>query len=766
MMAILAPAMRVLAAVVVMLGDHGSGGNGGGSAGGGSGGSGSDGAAAGASATSAAAPYLYRPRLMQALLLEQYGEYDGRRGNDRAELQDGSGGGVLSRLFDVAQRLQAFPKFASHIPELASSLADVFAVVQSQLDPTPGGAAPSLPALLPAGGPEADAEEGRRRLTQRLPQMGRVLRDTGGGDGGGAAVDSGGGGVSVSESSLDRAALRALFCAALQSPQLRAASSRLRAVFGDHHELLDLLVQVHEAVRGISLPRPETLRPPDHAPTRGPPRAATGAFQPVFDLRARGSTAASATASSTAAGSSSVVEAVEVQVEVQALEYAPMVLGLASSVDIVWQPPSGAGRGIDGEDGLTGDGRHRGGAAGGQRRRRRQLRRGLLQGVSASVATPAAAAPLYPRPPWITPAAPETLPDVLVPAVFHIMSYRAAGGGVGPPGIDRACSMVERLVAQANTRLRPTRLQVFIRECRSDPTGYRYLLKPSREAWMACVSPTRQFSDNCGEVIRPSAADFPRSLNVYVCGEQPPAIVRGYAFVPGATDDPMYDVENGQSEYEGGAFVFVHEFLHHAGVPHTYSTSRGDPRVACNESLSDSPRGVLDTPVTAGPVWEQPFAAYAFFSCLRSWQSSLQQDWAAAERLASERMGVPTEDQDPKTDSCPTLPGYDETANYLTDTYNVCLLVKGHATRDQILLAHRTTAAVNPDLYGWGQWYAQYGVPPESYAATVQGMRKAPMAPPLPPPSPQPPSPPPPSPQPPSPPPPSPQPPSPPPPSP
>jgi hypothetical protein len=47
-------------------------------------------------------------------------------------------------------------------------------------------------------------------------------------------------------------------------------------------------------------------------------------------------------------------------------------------------------------------------------------------------------------------------------------------------------------------------------------------------------------AENCGDVITYSGVDFPRAMNVYVIGEQPPTDWVGYAFAPGATDDVTY----------------------------------------------------------------------------------------------------------------------------------------------------------------------------------------------------------------------------------
>ncbi|KXZ50538.1 hypothetical protein GPECTOR_16g713 [Gonium pectorale] len=631
-MAVLAPAMRVLAAAIATL------------------------SATGGAAESAAAAYMYRPRLMQALLMERYGSSTGGGGAGGGDSGAGSGIGVLARLYAVAQELQAVST--------------------------------SEGAVGAAGGPS----------------------------------DIAGGGVSGPQPPGAPEELRARLRAALQGPHPQEARWQLLTVFPDLDSLLDMAVEIHQTVRQISLPRPDTL-PLEGPATHGSANRPAG-YEPVIGLGATDGSGAAAVGGGDADGDANGDAAGAVgggnssMIEVKELPYTPLIIGEADAPDMPWQS-------VPIEDPIEAVGSLTASEADAGRRRRRS------QEVASSEPQPQPAeVPLFPLPRGFKPAAPESLPKLLVPVVFHIMSYRTSDGGLGPPGVDRACMMVSRMVDQANIRLAPTRIQVFTRECRDDPAGYMYLLKPSREAWLACAD-KGLFADNCGAVIRPSAVDFPRSVNVYVCGEQPSATLRGYAYVPGATDDPMYghvgllwtvvstDVENSQQEYESGAHVFVHEFLHHMGVPHTYSANRNDPALACSESSSDSPRGVLDTPVTAGPVWAQTWCAQAYFGCLNDWKNVLHQDWALAERLAAERVGIPPEDQDPQFDSCPQQPGFDEVANYMTDTYSVCWLVKGHLTRDQILLAHTATAAINPDLYGWSQWYAVHGAPPDSYSAAM-----------------------------------------------
>ncbi len=51
------------------------------------------------------------------------------------------------------------------------------------------------------------------------------------------------------------------------------------------------------------------------------------------------------------------------------------------------------------------------------------------------------------------------------------------------------------------------------------PRSWEYLVKPSRQAWLDCAT-NGYYSDICGDVINPSAYDFPRSIQVGVAAQR------------------------------------------------------------------------------------------------------------------------------------------------------------------------------------------------------------------------------------------------------
>lgn len=60
-----------------------------------------------------------------------------------------------------------------------------------------------------------------------------------------------------------------------------------------------------------------------------------------------------------------------------------------------------------------------------------------------------------------------------------------------------------------------------------------------RESWLNCS--TGGFTnDVCPGFIPTSAADFPRTINAYVIGENGPGEWGGYAFAPGSSGNPNY----------------------------------------------------------------------------------------------------------------------------------------------------------------------------------------------------------------------------------
>ncbi len=197
------------------------------------------------------------------------------------------------------------------------------------------------------------------------------------------------------------------------------------------------------------------------------------------------------------------------------------------------------------------------------------------------------------------------------------------------------------------------------------------------------------------------------------------------------------DGVNNRAAFESGAAGLVHEVMHHLGMPHTFSDA------SCRDG--DAP-AVGDTPNTAGPVWGQGFAQQAYLRCLNTWNQALSTNYDTANRNAANRVGIPAAEQGTGFDSCPNNPGNDEIANYITYTYDICLLALGHLTSGQIAGMHQITNNANPTLYVWSQYYARMGAPAGSIVVPQPSPTPSPSPPPPrvspspPPPSPPPPA--------------------------
>ncbi|KAG2485621.1 hypothetical protein HYH03_015684 [Edaphochlamys debaryana] len=482
--------------------------------------------------------------------------------------------------------------------------------------------------------------------------------------------------------------LKAFVKQGLTSPALAGALGDLTPIFKSVDTIVDLVVDLYEALRGVAADTDQmSNRMVSYHPTVTPP----------------------------APPEPTVIEGfANTSVKVTVNPYMPLIVGeaddpLVADVTVDVQP-------------------------GGRRRLQQQI--------------------TIPLPAGFTPQPPSALPAVAIPVVWHVLRYRNADGSYGPPGVNDACAMIQRMMQIANYRLTPSKLQLWLKECRNDPNnpGYQYLTLPSREAYLNCAAGD-YFYNKCGDMIRPScgSADYPRAINLYVAGEQPPTDYVGYAFVPGATDDCFYghvmltwttvstSGVNNRANFESGVSGLVHEVMHHLGMDHTFSDG------ACSDA--DAASGVMDTPPTNNPVWSQGWAQKAYLSCLNSWNKILVSDWDGANREASRRVGIPITDQNTQFDSCPGLSGPDEIANYITYTYDICLLAMGHLTSGQIQAMHQITANTNPTLYAWGQYYATpAGLPPgvvlfpQAPAAVAASPPPPPRSPPPSPPPPPPPS--------------------------
>ncbi|KAG2453446.1 hypothetical protein HYH02_001667 [Chlamydomonas schloesseri] len=365
---------------------------------------------------------------------------------------------------------------------------------------------------------------------------------------------------------------------------------------------------------------------------------------------------------------------------------------------------------------------------------RRHHRSLLAAGVAAVLPT---------LPAGFSPRPPADAPNLLIPLVFHILLYKSGDGTLGPPGYQQAAAAVTRLVGVANTLAAPTGIQMYVREVRADGAKFPYLLTygANRTTWLNCAGDSAFAYEVCGDIIRPAAADFPRSINVFVVSEGPPAKYFGYAFSGGSSEDPLYGhigliypavstaQLNGQLSYETGAVTLWHEVMHHLGLKHTFSTDG-----SCSEDAADE---LAETPVSSGPVWGQPWAMSAYLACMQAVQHDLANDWGRIYAAWRTTLGIPAGDQRSFAKSCPGRPGQDELGNFVTYSYDVCYAAYGHVTQQQVRSMHAFTAAANPSMYAWAQHYAA-NPPPEAQQTAAAVVTASP--PPPPPPSPSPPA--------------------------
>ncbi len=71
--------------------------------------------------------------------------------------------------------------------------------------------------------------------------------------------------------------------------------------------------------------------------------------------------------------------------------------------------------------------------------------------------------------------------------------------------------------------------------------SWPYLLRygANRTTWLNCAANGAFAYQLCGDVVAAAAADFPRSVNVWVMADGPPAKYNGYAFAGGSATDPL-----------------------------------------------------------------------------------------------------------------------------------------------------------------------------------------------------------------------------------
>ncbi|GLI60400.1 hypothetical protein VaNZ11_002551, partial [Volvox africanus] len=316
-------------------------------------------------------------------------------------------------------------------------------------------------------------------------------------------------------------------------------------------------------------------------------------------------------------------------------------------------------------------------------------------------------------PPTFKPATSSAMPKVLVPLVFHIMSYRQADG-YGPPNFHRSPEYVDRLMNVVNAMALPTKFQFFIHEIRYDPDANPYLVRDSRFSWMGCASKGNYLFKECGDVML-GELDHPRSINVFVAGDRSNASFAGYGWVPSSPSNitsghvavlwSVVDVSqwNSQAAWEYGAKVMWHEIMHHLGLYHTFGKSAAGV-VACSASSDD---GIQDTPIVAGPVYDQrAFSTSSRSYCLDVFSKDLGSSWDYVLTNWRTRLGIPPADASHGFDSCPYQDGNDELGNYITYTHDVCVAALGHATAGQMQYMHNFADQIQQKLYSWGQYFA------------------------------------------------------------
>ncbi|KAG2440670.1 hypothetical protein HYH02_010249 [Chlamydomonas schloesseri] len=325
-------------------------------------------------------------------------------------------------------------------------------------------------------------------------------------------------------------------------------------------------------------------------------------------------------------------------------------------------------------------------------------------------------------------SAPSAMPAVTYPLVFHILLYTDTDGvSVGPVKYGQSKAFVDRLVKITNYMAKPSNVQFYVKEVRSDPVAYPYLRLPSRAAWLSCPAG----GASGGACLRNSTwlssvvVDWPRSINVFVASDSTAGagVPLGYAWVPASDLQPdqghvfitwdgvSVDGSNQLAMYNDGSNTLLHELFHHLGLHHTFNTanSRGN---SCNDDDY-----VGDTPATFGSASGSSFYGTATAYCMSVFWGVYGGDWDATYSRWSSTLGIPEADMNAWADTCPSRAGYDELGNYMTYNTPVCFAALGHLTLGQAQRAHFITSELNPTLYRWGQYYASIAAPPPPAAS-------------------------------------------------
>ncbi|EFJ46466.1 hypothetical protein VOLCADRAFT_92962 [Volvox carteri f. nagariensis] len=322
-----------------------------------------------------------------------------------------------------------------------------------------------------------------------------------------------------------------------------------------------------------------------------------------------------------------------------------------------------------------------------------------------------------------TPAAPATVPPVLIPLVFHVMLYRNKDGTIGPAQYDQAPKFIDRMVYLVNLMSKPTNFGFFVKEVRNNATRFPGLLVGNRSRWLDVPFCEDSGCLNDDPTVSSLVSDWPRSINVFVAADTASGdTTLGYAYVPSSDlyptgglvfltwDSVSTSGFNSPLYYNDGALTLLHETFHHLGLQHPFGTSS-------SYTCSDDDY-VIDTPVSFGSVdYYTSIYSMAIKYCLEIFWAQLDGRWDLAYQRMGSRLGIPDADKNAWADTCPGSPGYDELGNYMTYNAPICFAALGHFTAAQAQRAHYMTAELNPVLYAWGQYYASRAAPPPPRAS-------------------------------------------------
>ncbi|GLC64630.1 hypothetical protein PLESTF_000186700 [Pleodorina starrii] len=328
------------------------------------------------------------------------------------------------------------------------------------------------------------------------------------------------------------------------------------------------------------------------------------------------------------------------------------------------------------------------------------------------------------------PANSSVMPRLYIPLVFHVLTYRQGSNAYGPPGYERTPEYVDRILSVVNAMALPTKIQFFVNELRYEPEKNPYILKASRDEWMACASQGRYLYKDCSSVLQ-GALDHPRSINVYVVGDRADATFAGYGWVPSSA----YNISNGhvailwsvldaavwnsQAGFEYGGKVLWHELMHHLGLSHTF----GRANVAAAPCSSNADDGIPDTPIVAGPSYSQRFASAARTYCYDVFNNAMSSNWDTVMDNWRNALGIPAADSTHGFDSCTTQPGYDELGNYISYTHDVCVVAMGHVTYGQSRYMHLFGELAQRRLYTWAQYFA--ALAPQAFKVAPRSAERA-----------------------------------------